>query len=515
MIYRPPKSNMTMWDTWLFAEQGEFYLFTLTAEHSRQGYDSISLARSEDLVHWEDCGVIWRKPPEADSMGTGHTWKVGDTYVLNYSEFKDHLQKIRFATSKDLLHWTDLGDEYESRPDDRWYQVGHEGSSVVEPRWDTINVVPAEAGTGYIGYLTATANFGPLARRGVIGCVRSEDGMHFTAAPPVSEPGISCQMEIGGPAKIGAHWYMAACLPQGFLGERFELRDNGLGTQYLIAESQDGPFRLPPGNNRLLSASQRWHYYGRFFSHEKTVFFHHHSCPTLAASGAYEVPGESVSFAPVKEVREISPGQIALYYWKGNNSLYGQRVAISEDGFHPIFSGKATSTSWEFTGDTIVGQANSTGAITYHELGKQMQCGIIVDVIITLQTDSKVAGLFLGYPVRTAPPFVHHMGCAMIIHRDGTVEIGGAVHGYGGMNWCFALVDRQTDCVEAGASHRVKVLARSSFVELYVDERLVQAISMSERFQGVGLLVEAGTAAFSELTMHRMTLPSIRIGEAK
>jgi len=504
-----------MWDTWLFADNGIFYLFTLAAENCERGYDSYSLASSNDLVHWEDCGIVWRKRPQAEWMGTGHAWKVGDTYVLNYSECNNHTQKIRFAKSKDLLNWTDLGDEYESRPDERWYQVGHENCGVVDTRWDTINVVPAEDGSGYIGYLTATANFGPIAKRGVVGCVRSKDGMHFTAVPPASEPMISCQMELGGPAKIGSHWYMAACIHKGILSERLDSHDNAIGTQYLVSESQKGPFHLPAGSSRLLSAPRRWSYFGRFFSHEGTVFFNHHSCPSLAASGAYEVPGEAVVFASVKEVREIAPGHIALYYWKGNNALYGQPITIPKNGFEPIFSGTATSTSWDFKTETIVGQANDTGAVTFHELNDQIDCGIIIDTTITLEAGCKTAGLLLGYAVRTNPPFIQHSGCAIIINRDGVVEIGTATCGYGGLPWAFEALDRQTDCVAPGISHHVKLLARSSFVELYVDGRLVQAVSMSERFQGVGLLVEGGTASFSDLVIHRMSLPSIESKENK
>ena len=89
------------------------------------------------------------------------------------------------------------------------------------------------------------------------------------------------------------------------------------------------------------------------------------------------------------------------------------------------------------------------------------------------------------------------------------MEIGTAIHGYGGLPWSFDPIDRQVDGVTANRSHRVKLLVRSSFVEFYVDGRLVQSISMSERFQGLGLLVECGSASFSGLTIHRMALSSI------
>ena len=301
MLYTPPTHRWALWDTWLFADEGTFYLFSLNWEHIR--FDSFRLAASTDLVHWEDQGVILRMEDGLDNIGTGHTWKVGDTYVLNYCANKDGLQSIRFAASRDLRQWDFLGSAYESVPDERWYQVGLDGCATGHPRWDGIYVLPDEDGGGYIGYLTATANSGPLARRGVAGCVRSADGLKFTPAPPVVEPGLACQIEVGGVAGIGSHWYMAVSLPHNTLGERGAWPDTGVGTQYLVAESQDGPFRLPSGNNRLLSARSRWSYFGRFLAHEGTVLFNHHSIvaqdqngrplpQTLAALGLEEVAAD-------------------------------------------------------------------------------------------------------------------------------------------------------------------------------------------------------------------------------
>ena len=499
MLYMPPTHRWALWDVWLFAEAETFYLFSLNWKPDGVRHDSFRLATSTDLVHWEDQGVILHKDPDLDSIGTGHTWKVNDTYVLNYTANKDGLQTIRFATSDDLVHWTRLGIDYESRPDERWYQVGHGGTATDHPRWDAIYLLPSEDGNGYIGYLTATANHGPLARRGVAGCVRSPDGLKFSAVPPVTEPGLTSQIEVGAVARIGEHWYMAASLPQNILGERRAWPDNGIGTHYLVAERQTGPFRLPAGSNRLLSSPERWSYFGRFFELEGTVLCCHHSIAALDARGAV-MTEDGVMFAPLKEVREIELGQIALFYWQGNDALHGERLPLSERELRPAFRGEIDTCTWEFDEDQISCEAHGTGGVTCCELGEQQaNTGIVVDVHITLEGDNGAAGVFLG--------FSDSAGFALMVRADGAVEIGCVLHAPWG--WGISPQDRQSDCVAPGMAHQIKVLARASFVEIYCDGRLAQVVSMPQRFRGVGLIVEDCQAVFHDLTLRRMTLDPI------
>jgi len=503
MLYIPPTHRWALWDTWLFADEGTFYLFSLNWEPNGVRFDSFRLATSTDLVHWEDQGVILHMEGDLDKIGTGHTWKVGETYVLNYCANKDGLQSVRFATSRDLLHWQRLGSEYESFPDGRWYQVGLDRCATGLPRWDGIYVLPSQDGDGYIGYLTATADYGPLARRGVAGCVRSADGLKFTAMPPVTEPGLTCQIEVGGVAKIGSHWYMAGSLPQNILGERGAWPDTGIGTQYLVAQSQTGPFRLPSGNNRLLSGPHRWSYFGRFFSHEGTVFYNHHSLPAQDISGT-RLTEDGVTFAPVKEVRETSPGQIALFYWQGNDALCGDRLTLSQDHLRTVFCGSVDPCSWSFGDDTIVSEAQGTGGITCYRLGEQTAAaGIMVDVRVTLDGDTGAAGIFFGHSDRK--------GFALMLRPDGTVEIGSM--SWAPWGWGFFPQDKQTDCIAPGRDHQMKVLARGSFVELYVGGRLAQVVSMPLRFRDVGLIAEDCRATFCGLTVWRMTLDPLKTFE--
>ena len=165
--------------------EGVYYLYLLSNE--TLGYhDSLSVATSTDGVHYKDHGVIIRKDKYAQWLGSGQVWKSPDfendgKFIMNYSKWygpsrTTGQQTIFFAVSTDLIHWTELGLEYEFRPDTRWYDVLKGQNS----RWDCIYHVD-RAGGGYYGYWTAN----PLEFTG-FGFGQSLDGIHWESlAPPV------------------------------------------------------------------------------------------------------------------------------------------------------------------------------------------------------------------------------------------------------------------------------------------------------------------------------------------
>lgn len=66
MIYTPKKERL--WDCWIVPYQGQFYMFylSLTPERiGKGGWDGISLAISDDLVHWTEYGRVLSKREEA------------------------------------------------------------------------------------------------------------------------------------------------------------------------------------------------------------------------------------------------------------------------------------------------------------------------------------------------------------------------------------------------------------------------------------------------------------------
>ena len=130
-----------MWDTWLYYQEGTYYLYYLAK--SGPHWDNISMATSSDGVHWKELGPILSKREEVTWMGTGSTWKspnfkTDGRFFMNFSEWEGPQQTIFFAESTDMVHWTRLPNEYEFKQDTRWYRP--------RGRWDCIWTIPRPRG---------------------------------------------------------------------------------------------------------------------------------------------------------------------------------------------------------------------------------------------------------------------------------------------------------------------------------------------------------------------------------
>ena len=95
MIYKPEKV-IDMWDSWVVFHEGKFYLYYLESNHAI--LHGVSLATSDDGVHYTEVGTVVPKSPEAVWLGSGSVWKKPGSepaeWVMNFSESKDGLQRI-------------------------------------------------------------------------------------------------------------------------------------------------------------------------------------------------------------------------------------------------------------------------------------------------------------------------------------------------------------------------------------------------------------------------------------
>ncbi len=88
MIYKPKMVAM-MWDTWMYHDGNTYFLYYLVTEHSPG--EGVCLATSKDGVHWEEVGLILPLANDAQWLGTGSVWKAlvpekASTYIMNFSE---------------------------------------------------------------------------------------------------------------------------------------------------------------------------------------------------------------------------------------------------------------------------------------------------------------------------------------------------------------------------------------------------------------------------------------------
>ena len=247
MFFGSPFGPNHMWDTWLFHNDGTYYLFWLDG---RPQWNAHAMAVSTDCVHWQHKGLIYRMKEGVTWLGTGHTWKSPDfaksgKFINNYSEWhkKKNAQDIHFAESTDLLNWKKVDEKYRFVQDTRWYTE--------KGRWDCIDALPRPGG-GLYGFWTATPD--PEKVPGAkFGFGESLDGITWKALKPPVVKGLpeSTHVEVGG-VHQGGRYVLYHVKPRVHLSEQIDTRS--LRTSAEELQPLYGPALLSP----FLPQSPRW-----------------------------------------------------------------------------------------------------------------------------------------------------------------------------------------------------------------------------------------------------------------
>jgi hypothetical protein len=195
MIYRPSVGRFK--DGFVLWHNDQFYLFSMyKTGGDDDNFRNVWLATSRDGVHWADVGPVIQDAPFNIWAMAVH--RVGDRFIMNHGSFtQPGVQNvIRFWESTDLLHWTYTGSDRDLLPDTRWYPAGS--------RLDCMSVVPVavDGSTRYYGFATGPGGF-----------LESDDGIHWSGKPrPAIDWGVfpppptladEGALEIGGCQRIG------------------------------------------------------------------------------------------------------------------------------------------------------------------------------------------------------------------------------------------------------------------------------------------------------------------------
>ena len=326
------------WDTWAFVENGTFYAYYLTLQHSTWFADSFGVATSNDGTHFTDHGVVFTgrclAPPCGERpwspgfwMGSGSVWRAKDgRYVVNWSQDRAGTQNISFAVSRNLIHWEGIDEIY--GPDPRYYHT-HAPNGV---RWDNMYTLPASPtiGTrdGYPrhGYWTATPlGCGPygLCKR-TMGFGVTHDGLKWEALQsPAMVPPTVHWSEVGA-----VEWVVAA---NGSGAGRYVAMLGGnpanQAAEMIVytAERPQGPFTAQAKNAIVLPAAASC-YFARFFRGPNLELLVTHQ--SFAHIGRTYI-------APYKAVDLGADGAVRLAWWDANRNLKAAElpVATTPDGF--------------------------------------------------------------------------------------------------------------------------------------------------------------------------------------
>ncbi len=507
MLFRPARG--LLWDTWIYPYQDRFYLFWLQDRNGGFVWDSLGLAESEDLVHWREIGTIVEKAADAQEwMGTGRTWRAGDRFLLSFSEFRNGVQSIRFAESRDLRSWRRV-DLPPLEPDGRWYVT--QPAESPEP-WARLDLLcPTQLSDGsWIGHCTAHSRSAPPGVRSVIGLARSRDGEHWEMEGPASSVPVPLA-EVSGTAVFEDRWYAFLSMHElwGPRFDRFTHGQQGNGMWYWCADRPEGPF-APPDHDSLLHgqrATDNSALFGAPFRHQGRWLWNHH---WLDAAGKGWL-------APVKVLVEERPWHLALRYWEGNDGLRG--AAIDTGAVLPVTFPRPRPTSrlavdWSTGADWIEGSTEQGTGVAVVDLGISDGGGATATATLSFRRPCEGgAGLFVGAATDQVPaatpglPFLgpEADGLALLVYPAGRAVVGRARMGYA----MPRLVHWETFDIPPleGAPARLRLMACGSFVEMYLDDRLLRTLSLTkgQTFAGrIGLWIDRCAAALRDLRAWRI-----------
>ena len=462
-----------MGDQWLYYHEGIHYLYHLYEQPAGKLY-GVYLATSKDGVHFQEVGPVIEKQKDAEWLGSGAVWRADGKFIMNFSESRAH-QSISFAESDDLIHWRRLGDEYRSNPDPRWYEVN---------RWDCIWALPRAEG-GFWGYLSANPwRLSARHTNGVTyrstGMLESKDGVRWTAvAPPVFEWGKTPEMvnvEIGAVRQFNDKYYMLAQTWGPYPGGSY-LGAIGPGVYTFIGDTPKGPFRPDTGAFRFLgntNANTRSTHFARFYETPNEVLANHFLFTRSLKAW----------LAPLKKAVVDDNKHLLLAYWQGNEAMKGKPVPVASP---------------------VPPTVDGSGGIAMQPLDRRfdVENGVILEGTLEIRTGGEKPGRCGMYIEET-----EEQGTAVLVGTDGKSQLGD-------LKWRGTTAFEPDDFVEAGITpgpeHTFRLLTRQYMLEFYVDDRLIQCYSIPERATGrIGFVVQGGRMVVGKLKAWAMTFPAGR-----
>jgi len=495
MLFKPLRTKL--WDTFILPHDGRFYLFYLSLD--TRVWDGYGVAISDDLVHWEDHGVVLEADDDVIGMGSGSVWRASNRWILNISYLRaDVSQRIYFAESDDLLHWRKLPRAIECAPDPRWYECSAD-TSTTNARWDNIWAEPQEDGT-FWGMVVASGKDGPAGANGVVGTVTSPDGLHWTAGPPITEPcglvwaEVSCHFTFANRhyLLVGAN----ACL-----GARvdpvYTATGKAGGMYVMMADNLHGPYRFVDDDPLLLgcrNAPAGWlyipTYYGRVMAVDGEYLLYHHWLPRDNCVDAW--------LGTVKVLREEAPGRLALHYWSGNDRLTGPLLFDLAQAGEPDapFPQARPTARCRCEDGTLTAETGAT-ALLYYSFSAGYRDGVVIDAEMAVAGDG-AAGLFFGVAGEDDNPYD---GVACLYNMRGLVEFGRVLRTVTGPTFC---PENAVACpVRPGDTARWRVLLRGEFIEVYCDDMLMQCFGFSAMpAKNIGFFVEQAQLTVTQLRVH-------------
>lgn len=507
MIYRPKEE--LLWDCWICPHEGKFYMFYLSVSPERIGrgsFDGISLAISDDMVHWKEYGKVFHKRPEAAWIGTGMIQKIGDIYIMSFSEeYPLGSQNIFFATSRDLLHWERTG--HICSPDGVYYMNKPTDMSNAHPRWDALVVIDAlkQSEPPYYAFVTASSKkVNQINKNGGLGLVTSMDGLNWTCLPDAfGDTDMFPQFEVPEHVEINGRHYVMFCTSS-YLSHRFDryARDMSGGTFYVVSDEVLGPYRLPECDYMLQGTRD------------------HPAVSTVSVGRPLPMDGELVYYhiwggddgaegwvGTIKLLEERAPYALQLRYHPRNDSMKDKLLANMQDVLPglKLVKNDGVIPPMEFDLSESIRFGNlGTGAALYaaplngateRADSSDLSDGRMVDFDLKLGEGEGAGFYFEGAQGSRL--------CVMLNRKRQRLEFGLLRSGWGpGM----VIRDEIMQEVAINENSRVKIIARKWFFEVYIDDIYVSSWRTEEQVDPnrVGFYFEDCSGELSNLEIWQL-----------
>ena len=491
MNFVPSSPERILHDTWVLVHGDEVHLFYLAMRVGNNQHRLIGHALSTDWLHWTELPHIdlagalgtW----DAGRVGTGHIFLGRDgRFYLAYTGRIDPQEDIGLAVSDDLVSWKKVGTE------PVWpqalaapYETDFRERGVPQA-WRDPFVLDLPDGKRY-ALLCAKRGEGPLAGRACVAVARIDDLHHWTTLPPLHTPPLFPTMEVPEIFPMEGRWWLTFNAHGGW-GRRLDTASRAMagGTFCLVADEPFGDWQVPEDslllgaglgrNDAVVARSVLW-------QGERLVYHHYNGSGEAGSARALGLP----------KVLDAVGNRLVLRPWSGLAAI--QRPATQSEWQAPQ-TGPLSSGTWETTGSEVVGHCEQGAAVCVATVNP-------ADLDITCEIHllgAERAGIGVGGST-------NGLGAAVVLldpkrHQVSLNELRAGTFG--------PVLDPPLDAARclfcADGAHRLRILKRNRYLEVFLDEELVFSTVWRDTDADRHLVaaVDGGRAMFRPTAIHAL-----------
>ncbi|PJF35193.1 MAG: hypothetical protein CUN49_11800 [Candidatus Thermofonsia Clade 1 bacterium] len=479
MLYAPESPLHGLWDTWLLPAEDGYHLFYLKRDLRDRFAKTIGHAISPDLVHWTSV----RDALHAEASGT---WDSGwlmtgmivphhdGRYYMFYGAMVDQVQRIGVAISDDLYHWHKHPQPV-MQACAPFYETDPRRSPNHEVAWRDPCVIYDADSAQYYAFICARVPNASHSGGACIAVCRSSDLLTWETLPPAFISDEYVCMEVPDVFRLNGRYYLMFSTAYWF-DSYYQTADPNCvnGTFYLVSDHLLEGWRRPAEPIVVASRESRLDsYVGRSVAHpsDGSRLFYHHMVRR-------QHPNDLASFGAVKQLAATPEGALRVLARRDVD----QFTRALEPGELYTLGG-----TWHAHNGELCGQASAPSL--YLPYGTE---AVLIETQIHFACESGIAGLVIGYGCAA------EQGLCIALNRAASqLEVGLCGAEFGALRRFPPIQARRADL--SNTDYRLRVLVRTHYLDVYLDEVLLIAFSWAHMPYGkTGFYVENAAAYFSQ-----------------